>query len=548
VQNIFQLEKFMQLRALVNSSLPKLSWVAEVDRAGGMVTLLHGPLVEVRQNFFLEGAWNGPFQNGNFGETDCFFGSGGIIDDDSIRFVTSASTTDYLYYAEDQGQVTVSNSLPLLLACIGDCLDPRCMEYPQICDSVMNGIDDYQRDIPTKRGKVRRQMYRNLDVSREKVSETEKRMPPALTRFEDYRDYLQCNYALIAANARDRARSHPLEIWSTQSRGYDTTAVNVIARPYGIDKVFTVSQAKSILHLAHNDEGKLPDDDGGEICELLGLNYIRINRRAFADGFDQEHLYYCARHHNQDANLMEMIKHVSKPGILLTGVHGEILCSNDRFVRPPLLNSTMQRLDVGGLGMGEFRLAAGFIHLPLPFVGARRKKDIANITMSSEMDPWRLGRTYDRPIARRIAEEAGIPRQAFGQTKMGSVVIFSRPAIPFGKALRREFFNYLADEKIMAKPTTVFWPVVRWVNSMLMLRSERRFAFVFYAERLISKLTGRFFRFKLLWSKLDGTMFCFCVNRTAATYLGSRSTMKSFLDGSSKNADGPPPNRAIPFK
>ena len=86
------------------------------------------------------------------------------------------------------------------------------------------------------------------------------------------------NYALIAANARDEARTQPLEIWSTQSKGYDSTAVNAIAGAYGIDKVFTVTKAKSIFHVAPNDRWKLPNDDGSEICEILGLNCIPLNR------------------------------------------------------------------------------------------------------------------------------------------------------------------------------------------------------------------------------------------------------------------------------
>ena len=91
---------YMKLRAVANSSLPKLAWVAEVNRNDGTVALHHGLSVEVRQNFFIEGVWNGPFQNGDFGETDCVFGTGGILSDESIRFVTSASTTDCLYYVE----------------------------------------------------------------------------------------------------------------------------------------------------------------------------------------------------------------------------------------------------------------------------------------------------------------------------------------------------------------------------------------------------------------------------------------------------------------
>ena len=74
----------------------------------------------------------------------------------------------------------------------------------------------------------------------------------------------------------------------------------------------------------------------------------------------------------------------------------------------------------------------------------------------------------------------------FGQSKMGSVVIFHRPSIPYGKPLRREFFQYLADEKIMGRYCAMMWPIVRWVNSILMLKSEHRFALVHYAERVIS--------------------------------------------------------------
>jgi hypothetical protein len=508
----------MELRALAHRSLPKLAWVAQVNRASKIVTFQHGASVEVRRNFFIEGVWNGPFDNGDFGETDCVFGSGGIVNDDSIRFVTSASTTDYLYYADAPGQVTVSNSLPLLLGAVQDFLDPKCREYPDICDSIMDGINDYRRDVPTKWGTVRRLMYRNLDVSAEKVSESDKRMPPAFKTFEDYRDYLRDNYALIAQNARDVARSQSLEIWSTQSKGYDSTAVNAIASAYGIDKVFTVSKAKSIFHLAHNDDGQLPDDDGGEICESLGLNCIRINRRGFAEEFDQEYLYYCGLHQNQDANLKDISRHVSKAGILLTGTLGEIWYTKACLGKRAFLDSEMRRWDLGGHGMAELRLVVGFIHLPLPYIGARHKADIVKITESSDMAPWRLGNGYDRPIPRRIAEEAGISRLAFGQSKMGSVVLFSRPSIPYGRALRAEFFDYLVNEKIMARYETLLWPIVRWVNTMLMLKSERRFAVVHYIERVISRLTRKEFHFKLMWSKLDGALFSYCVNRTASEY------------------------------
>jgi hypothetical protein len=176
--------------------------------------------------------------------------------------------------------------------------------------------------------------------------------------------------------------------------------------------------------------------------------------------------------------------------------------------------------------MSELRLVAGFIQLPLPFIGARNKPDIVRITESSEMDPWRLGNAYDRPIPRRIAEEAGVPRHLFGQSKLASVVIFPRPSIPYGTALRREFYDYLAQEKLMARSTVLLWPVVRWVNSILMLKLVRRVPIVYYTERAISKLTRRPFRFRFMWSKLDGSLFCFCVNRTAERYFPMLSDNK----------------------
>src|SRR5438067_688694 len=55
------------------------------------------------------------------------------------------------------------------------------------------------------------------------------------------------------------------------------------------------------------------------------------------------------------------------------------------------------------------------------------------------MAPWRLGSDYDRPIPRRILEEAGIPRQLFGTRKKAVVETYN---FPKNRALRRQFFAY----------------------------------------------------------------------------------------------------------
>ena len=57
------------------------------------------------------------------------------------------------------------------------------------------------------------------------------------------------------------------------------------------------------------------------------------------------------------------------------------------------------------------------------------------------MAPWRLGNDYDRPIPRRIAESAGVPRAAFGQRKQ---VVMRNDALVFDPALRERFEQWLA--------------------------------------------------------------------------------------------------------
>jgi hypothetical protein len=499
------------------SRLPYLSWLALVDCANEKVVIQHGSSVEVRDNFFIEGVWNGNFDEGNFDSTDCVFGTGGILRGNSVRFVSSASTTDYLYYQQADGSVVVSNSLPLLLASQGDALDPRCAQYSRINDSIMAGIREYMREIPTRRGTVTRLLYRNLEVSARSVNETDKAMPPSFACYNDYYSYLVSNYKLLVDNIRDPSRKVPMHIFSTQSTGYDSTAVNAIAAQFGIDKVFTRTKGKSPKHFAPRDHNTQVDDDGTAICQALGLNdVVPIDRRAFAREFAQEYLYYAALHSNQDANFHEIMRYVSGVSVLLTGTLGEMWytaqCSKDR---PGYINADLKRWDLGGHGLSEIRLVVGFIQLPFVYIGARRREDIVRIT------------GYDRPIPRRIAEEAGVPRDLFGQVKVGSVVIFPPPPLPYGRQLRKEFAASLVNERIMPRWAPKLWPFVHVVNTVIAFSSPNRYRAVYYVQRLLSKLIGREFAFTSLWKHLDGSLFCFCVNKCAREYASCLKRMNA---------------------
>src|SRR4029079_213327 len=65
-----------------------------------------------------------------------------------------------------------------------------------------------------------------------------------------------------------------------------------------------------------------------------------------------------------------------------------------------------------------FRTRVGFLHLAVPSIGYSEFISIQKIANSEEMRPWQLQRNhYDRPIPRRIVEEAGVASELFGQRK-----------------------------------------------------------------------------------------------------------------------------------
>jgi len=103
-----------------------------------------------------------------------------------------------------------------------------------------------------------------------------------------------------------------------------------------------------------------------------------------------------------------------KNTILLTGYHGDKVWDL-HHVAP---GGDIVRGDASGLGLTEYRLWARFLHCPVPFWGVRRAAEIGAVSRSSELRAFVLpGTDYNRPIPRRIAEEAGVPRFSFGITK-----------------------------------------------------------------------------------------------------------------------------------
>ena len=152
----------MRLRTVPLASWPPLAWLASCIPASDEVTVFVGPGVEVDNDWVCEGVWDAPFAEGDFDRTDLVFGSGVRVRDDSVVFVSSGTTLDRLHALDSGDQVYVSNSLPGLLSVANGSLDPACIRYRQIGRSIMHGLDEYKRDLPTTAGTIRLTYFDNL--------------------------------------------------------------------------------------------------------------------------------------------------------------------------------------------------------------------------------------------------------------------------------------------------------------------------------------------------------------------------------------------------
>ena len=129
----------------------------------------------------------------------------------------------------------------------------------------------------------------------------------------------------------------------------------------------------------------------------------------------------------------------SPPCLFFTGCHGEKMWDRVDHDHP----DPFVRRDIASLGFCEFRLHQGAWQCTLPFWGVRHADQLKQVTLSEEMRPWCMGVDYDKPIARRLVEEAGVPRTLFGQSKKNSVLPdpFLWPRSPSAQQSFREFLR-----------------------------------------------------------------------------------------------------------
>ena len=406
------------------STLPALSWHARVKRCGA-VLVRHGEYVEVRADRFVEGAWDGPFEEFEFDRAQTLAGSGGRGFGDRCIFATPFHPLEKLYVIQGPDETLVSNSFVFVLEETGDQLDP---EYPNYFFDLVRGV---RAGVASQPNKLRTRQGRHVELYAAcrlsidadlRLRCDPMPLAPPPSDFAAYFGLLYGAAAGVVQNAADSARKRVYTPVASCGRGYDSTASAALASRVGCKEGLTFARGGGDQgHPIVGSVRRLYPDSGEESLRALGMNVTVRDRLDFLKlpGHPKAEFFFRPAA-NTDAS-ERIMEDKLEGSVFFSGRHGErywgptIRCRRRHF-------REVDDVNLSGHAYGEFRLRVGFVHMPAPYIGALHGPAIFRITHSEEMLPWKLGvGYYDRPIARRIAEEAGVPREYFGQKKFGSV-------------------------------------------------------------------------------------------------------------------------------
>jgi len=456
------------------AGLQRLGWLAIVEprrteggEGGRRVRVYHGTAVERRDEWIVEGTWDAEFRNGDFHQSNHFFGTGIRVDGGAVHFVPSSALVNRLIYCDYRDHLVVSNSLALMLGFTGAALDPA-HDYRAETYAIRQGPAAYQRAFRVLHPEIVTfyQVYdESLVVAGSEIRFESRRTAPALASFEQYRALVEDALQKLRANYASPERRAPMGAFATISSGYDSTAAAVLIKDLGIELCFTSRRSNSHIPPWLSPQAGL--DDGKPVADLLGLRTEYLERRR--SRITDDELYFlapgCAPTSTALHSLARHLEQRDGAAVVYTGFQGDEVWDTNPWERV-YQDRGVLRGDTAALMLSEIRLKCGMVNIAVPSLFARSIRDLAVIATSPEMARWRVPGDYDRPIPRRILESAGVPGRLYGGRKKAVV---ERPTYPMQRELRRQFFAYLRGTQncsalfvhLHGVLNSVAWPFVR---------------------------------------------------------------------------------------
>lgn len=438
------------LRIERRHDLPALAFAAELIAGRPAISGVCGSAVEVDDDGLIAGAWAGDFQQRAIEQAASSIGTALRMTPNGIIAVAGTVSASQLCFCRIGPRLVVSNILALALAMAEDELIATYPFYPQDLFTFIFGSHRYKHTVATERGRLSifyGSMMIDDDGTLRPAPVTE---PPPFADFAAYRAYLVAQTRAILANAADPLRLSRYQPIVALSAGYDSPAAAVIARESGCTEAFTFKQP-----IDRPEEG---EDSGAATARALGLMTTEYDTFAFRKRSDFPELEFIASSFGGGQVYLVATGKALANRIVISGFGGDAVWSfryGDRM--PPHFP-----FYIGGYSQNEFYARAPALDLSVPMIGARRFGDVGNISRSAALRPWSIGGDYDRPIPRRILEQAGIRRGAFATRKRRVTPDYdtvTRRAIDLDRFLSRTsrdaFETWLAKEQPIGRFRTL---------------------------------------------------------------------------------------------
>lgn len=390
-------------------ALPKLAWIAALNKKNKTIEVQHGKNVECGNNFFVAGVWDDEYKKVNFDKSTIFWGTGAKYTEGVLKFVTPSHAMERLLFVEREYDIIISNSLPFIMEYVNYDLDEKINQYESILCSMIFGPNGVIEDIPLKNGNIIKQyIVSNICIDHNLNINIERR--PKLLPFKDFNDYynrLMFSMKNLEKNLNSIDRLfNQYNMVTTISSGYDSCACAAVAKKIGCDTAISLTN------------GKYVNDNGRPIAEQLGYKNI-IEKdceeyKAKINCIDAE--YVCSGELGTHLQF-SVFEDILKDSLVFFGVRG---CYWEKESK---IDDNFEMKDhfyfETNVSWTENALRNGYIVAPIPTFGATQYSSIKKISVSEEMKPWSLGGKYDKPIPRRILESNGVKRNSFGMTKYG---------------------------------------------------------------------------------------------------------------------------------
>ena len=414
-----------QFRFAPAAGLPPLAWLARIRRR--VVDIHYGASVRRDDAGFVEGTWAGPPSIDFLPDATTVFGSGMVLHGRDLVVITPSHQLEGMYHVRAGDVLLVSNSLVAVMVASRLELDPA-IDYSSIFTASTDAcwlLDDpaaapagrlvkSQLEIPTKTKSVTAQIYENLVVRPDLTTEVARK--PREGAFESFADYSRRMTEALASLITNASSYEPVV---SLSSGYDSTAVAAVVARVGCHRAFGFGTSRPSPH-----DGSV-DDSGAKTARVLGLRYDLFDRLGYLSADDLPEAEFLATGMTGEDLIFKSAEPAVRRSMLLTGYWAgtQFAMSHSGDWRHITPTTT------AGADLAEFRLRADFIHVPLPVFGASQEPGAPRLLDRAEMQPFRVRGHYDRPIPRRLAEEAGVPRGTFGVAKRAANILLQREGL-----------------------------------------------------------------------------------------------------------------------